>query len=127
MHCFARLRKRIVAIATVAILINALAPAISTAATRFVGQRTPWLEVCTTEGLLRVDSNKTTKQKHGSLAGDHKCPCCSTHAGTFLHATSPRLVVASTGRCVIPQYISQAPVGRNLLADHSARAPPQHS
>lgn len=127
MRFFARLRSHTVAIAAFAILINALAPAISTATSRFGGQQAPWLEVCSTEGIRRIDSNSTSTQKKGSFAAEHKCLYCSTHAGTFLYAASPRLAVASTGRCVVPRFTSQAPVERNLLADHSARAPPQHS
>jgi len=114
-------------IACIAVLMAALAPAISQAvATRADGPQ-GWTEVCTTQGMQRI-LIQGAPALPDAPAPEHfsfeHCPFCLTHAGVAVLPPVPIRLPASVGRDSLPALFLDAP--RPLFAWLSApsRAPP---
>jgi hypothetical protein len=93
-----RWRRRTAGIAIFAILLNALAPAVTHARAALAPADAALAQLCTASGLLSValpDADAGTATEHGQAsAHDDGCPFCGSHAGSFLLLdTRPALAV----------------------------------
>ncbi len=83
----ARPHRRLTAwIASLAILLGALAPAVSQAVSWATGDDFRWIQICTAAGLeLVAVDDAAGADGEGDAAGGfaERCPCCGTHAGSF--------------------------------------------
>lgn len=71
-------------IATLAILLGALAPAVSQAMTVLGDGNTRWVEVCTSTGMhwVAVDPDDVGQDDGTPAASTASCAYCCTHAGS---------------------------------------------
>jgi hypothetical protein len=121
-------------IACFAILLNALAPAISHAISAMNGD-TSWGVVCTTAGAKTVTATlAAAKTLGGKLPGNpgnsnmqhqEHCPFCATHAGSFaLPPSLPASLALSGGHAHYPALFYHAPQPLFSWSAAHPRAPP---
>ncbi len=121
-------RQRLTAwIATFAILLGALAPAVSQAMSAFGEGGARWLEVCTTAGMIWIavdeDGGEPSQGDSGLMSGH--CPYCCTHAGSFALPPSVAPVFAVDGPQLLqPVLFHTAPRPLFAWAVAHPRAPP---
>lgn len=123
-------------IAALAVLLNALVPALSQARAAEAGQRSGWTEVCSANGSLwlRLDASgqvleRSTSRPDDAPAGVHGAACgyCLPHAASFALLTpEPAISVpqalAAEAR---PQAQPSGGVPAHTWVLPEARAPPQ--
>jgi hypothetical protein len=113
-------------IACLAVLLNALMPAVSHAMAAHQDEPAAWAAICSASGTKFAPSpfDQTGEQNSGFMDMAH-CPYCLTHAGSTgtLPAPAIALVQAETSSASpIPSYL--LPVPLNSWAKGSPRAPP---
>lgn len=121
-----RLNRSVTAwIAMFAILMAALAPAISQAAYRASGDPT-WLEICTAYGIERVSAEHAPDPADDSAQRFAKpCVYCSLFAGTLPPLSQPTTVPSVRSSAdVIGEFVVHVPRPRLTWAASCARAPP---
>lgn len=122
-----RARQRITAwIATFAVLLGALAPAISQAMAGASAADMGWMDVCTVAGMERVAIGDAGQKQDGpaSPAMEH-CPYCFTHAGSFgLPPADPAVFIPAAAAEVMPPLYYVAPRPLFAWANPHSRAPP---
>lgn len=122
------LRQRVTAwIATLAILLAALAPTISQAAYHVSGDAL-WLEVCTAYGIQRVavDADPQSSGDTASLLAEH-CSYCSFHSGgTALVSRAVELPILSADDVAVAAHHLHFPRPPLAWAASRPRAPPTH-
>jgi hypothetical protein len=122
-----RQRRRAAWIAVFAILLNALAPALSHAVAARLGAAL--LEICTADGLKRVavhDQGVRPDVPSGAHAalGDH-CPYCAPHGASVGHPPSGGpLVALFEGPALIVAVEPESALQRADGSSGDARAPP---
>lgn len=114
-----------------AVLLAALAPAVSQALVFASGDSAAWAEICSTAGLKRVQVAQGAEQSEPAAPADamaDHCPYCTLQS----HAMAPPPVPASIAS--LPPLSFEAPLlfltaPRTLFAWAAAqpRAPPQHA
>ena len=129
MALFSKNRRIIAWLACLAILLNALAPAISHAMAAANGKSAPWAQICTTSGtkFIALDLALKSDQKQDENAAmnmDH-CAYCVTHAGSFgMTASNEFVVYAPNLSYDLPQLFYHAPRPLFVWAAANPRAPP---
>ncbi|PKO59351.1 MAG: DUF2946 domain-containing protein [Betaproteobacteria bacterium HGW-Betaproteobacteria-13] len=116
--------------ATFAILLGALAPAVSQAMTALGDGHQRWIEVCSASGMqwIAVDADSEQQGDDAPGASTASCPYCCPHAGSF--GLPPEL---SAGFAVIgmaalePPLFFSAPRPLFAWTASSPRAPPAAS
>lgn len=116
-------------IACFAILMSALAPAISQALRG--GSPDTWAEVCTTLGakLVLVDGGAADKSSPGAPS-DHlsqHCPYCSLHSTVGLPPTAATSIALQPLAYAVPRLFLAAPRTLHAWVSAQPRAPPQLS
>ena len=117
-------------VACIAILLNALAPAISHAMAASRGDSAIWQEVCSAAGnktpvALDLGIKKPGNDKDSKSAPMQHCPYCYTHAGSFgLMTTFATVVAAPDIAYSVPELFYHAPRPLFVWAASSPRAPP---
>ena len=118
-------------IATLAILIGALAPSVSQAMSAFGDGSTRWLEVCTSAGMLWVaadadaDAGQSGEDEGGPGFTAGHCPYCCPHAGSFaLPPASPPAFAVDGPHQLQPVLYHAAPRPLFAWAAAHPRAPP---
>ena len=111
-------------IAVFAVLLNALAPAVSISLSE---ARTPaaggnWMEVCSTRGSVWVRLG----EEPADSTPEH-CPYCFTHAASFGLPPAPPWVIPVTLPDVIPLPFLALPLAFTAWLIPAARAPPLHA
>ncbi len=122
-------RRLTVWIASLALLLAALAPALS----QTLGTASPrsWVEVCTATGSAWVDAETGAMQPDGSrpLPAQHlldHCPCCSLHVSALgLPPTVDLLVPAPGLPALLPPGFLPAPHSAPVWVSAQPRAPPR--
>lgn len=111
-------------LATFAILLAALAPAVSHAMTAVRGGAS-WVEVCTATGpaLVKVAGEQAPVKDSAPSHVDH-CPFCSTHAGAAGLPPAAAALPVATGAHALPELFLRAPRPLFVWAAAQARAPP---
>jgi hypothetical protein len=124
------LRRTTAALACMAILLAALAPAISHALSDRGKSHSLWAEICSSAGLKLVKLELGPKAPaHGEpvSAFDH-CPFCQTHGSMpGLPPTVSLSLPAYSGTFPLPELFYQAPRPLFVWASAQSRAPPFHS
>ena len=115
-------------LASFAILLAALAPAISHAVAAVQGGAS-WVEVCTATGpaLVKVAGEQAPAAPEQDGQGMHMedCPFCLSHAGSFgLAPAAEAALPASLGTDPAPALFYQSPRPLFAWAAAQARAPP---
>jgi len=82
-------------IASLAILLAALAPAVLSMATTSGSSSAPWHEICTSSGLLVSAADEQTPSPVKSIPAKH-CPWCSHHTWLALLPPATQLLVRLT-------------------------------
>lgn len=125
-----RTRQRFTAwIASFAILLGALVPAVSQLMAAAGGDEARWLEVCTVAGTELVSvavehGDRSQDGKHAPAMGEH-CPYCFTHAGSFgLPPADLPVFALAGGADVLPPLYYAAPRPLFAWAGSQPRAPP---
>lgn len=116
-------------IACFAILMSALAPAISHALRG--GSPDTWAEVCTALGakLVQVDGGSANTSSPGA-PGDHlsqHCPYCSLHSTVGLPPTAASSLALQPLVYAVPRLFLAAPRTLHAWVSAQPRAPPQLS
>lgn len=122
-------------IASLAILMAALAPSVSHALVAFGGDGSFWAEVCSAAGikLVKVDANKSeaahdNKEHHKAASAFEHCPFCSNHAGMAgLPPPSVDVLPIASGSLPHPPLFYQSPRPLFVWANAQSRAPPVNS
>jgi hypothetical protein len=129
MAFFTQNRRFIAWFACLAILLNALAPAVSHAmAPKKVGSLL--LEVCSATGnksaiAIQLDFEETGSSQDSQTAPMQHCPYCLAHAGNLavLHDTQPLLLIPTLSHA-LPELFYHAPSPLFAWAASQPRAPP---
>jgi hypothetical protein len=134
MELFRRNRRLISWLASMAIVLNALAPAISHAMASIQDQAAPWAEICSVSGTkfapLAFDQvgSHEAGNKNGSDADPsamQHCPYCVVHAGSLAVLTDYGFELAKTDLSYsLPELFYHAPRTLFVWAASSPRAPP---
>lgn len=127
---FSRHFRRITAaLACMAILLAALAPAISHALSDAGQPRSLWAEICSSTGLKQVKlESATTSSVHGEpVSAFEHCPFCQCHGGMPALPPAALDVPAYSGSFPLPILFYQAPRPLFAWAGAQSRAPPFHS
>ena len=111
-------------IAVFAVLLNALAPAVSVSLSE---ARNPaaggnWVEICSTRG-----STWTRLGEEPADSAPEHCPYCFTHAASFGLPPTPPWVIPVTLQGVIPLPLLALPLVFTAWFIPAARAPPLHA
>ncbi|MDB5805399.1 MAG: hypothetical protein JWN73_2721 [Betaproteobacteria bacterium] len=111
-------------LATFAILLAALAPAVSHAMAAVRGGAS-WVEVCTATGpaLVKVAGEQAPVKDSAPSHFDH-CPFCFTHTGAAGLPPAVAAVPVVTGATALPELFLRAPRPLFAWAAAQARAPP---
>lgn len=122
-------RQRVAAwIATLAILLAALAPALSQAAYDLSGDES-WLEICTAYGIQRiaVDADPQSSGDGAKLLAGH-CSYCSFHTGgAVLPSLASVSVPTADGDVAVTPYPRHFPRPPLAWSSSRPRAPPATS
>jgi hypothetical protein len=124
MNLHQRTRRLTAWLATFAILLAALAPAVSHAMAAARGGAS-WVEICTATGpaLVKVADEQVPAKSGGASHFDH-CPFCSTHAGAAGLPPAASALPLDTGAHARPQLFLRAPPSQFAWDPAQARAPP---
>jgi DUF2946 family protein len=131
MGLFRRNRFLVSWLACMAIVLNALAPAISHAMASVQGQPAPWTEICSVSGTkfapldfnLAVDGKKDRDTQ--PMSSMQHCPYCLTHAGSVGMLTDIGFELAKHDLSYsLPELFYQSPHPLFVWAASSPRAPP---
>lgn len=122
-------------IASLAILLAALAPSVSHALVAFGEEGSFWAEVCSAAGikLVKLDADKgepahDNKDHHKAANAFEHCPFCSNHAGMAgLPPSSVEALPVSSGSSPHPALFYQSPRPLFVWASAQSRAPPVNS
>jgi len=139
MEFFRRNRRLVSWLACMAIMLNALAPAISHAVESLHDKSAPWEQICSVSGTKFVPldfGSLTNKQaadsKNGGgtkpMAPMQHCPYCLAHAGSIAILTDHGFVLTQAGSSYsLPELFYQSPRTLFVWAASSPRAPPSFS
>jgi hypothetical protein len=140
MELFRRNRRLISWLASMAIVLNALAPAVSHAMASIQGQSAPWMEICSVSGTKFVpmafdlSPSHATDQADSSKTGDSQpmsmqhCPYCLAQAGNMAVLTDYGFELAQTDLSYsLPALFYQSHHPLFVWAASSPRAPPSIS
>lgn len=120
-------------IACLAMLLNALAPAVSHAMASAQGNTSLLQEVCSAAGnktpiVLDLGIKKPANSNGSKSAPMQHCPYCCTHAGAFGLAAGHTSAIATPNLSYsVPELFYHAPRPLFVWAASSPRAPPRHS
>jgi hypothetical protein len=113
-------------IATIAILLAALAPGIAQALASSQQPSTSWAEICTAAGMQvrqGLVSSGDSGEHEGMMSGH--CPFCLNHAGHFaLPATPPDLALAIAAGATFSGSSVTTASQRFACTSPQSRAPP---
>ena len=119
--------------ACLAILLSALAPAVSHALALARGGDIAWMEVCSVAGIKLVKADTGVKKhgtptSHETLAQAGHCPFCSTHADlSGLPPTASIIFQPIGSERARPPLFYQSPQPLPIWTDAQSRAPPRFS
>lgn len=127
MHFTRRSRSLTAWIATLAILLGALAPALSHARAQG-GSGTHLLQLCTVAGMKMVAVDEAPKEGDPKLFPAERCPFCSAHPDPALPPVgpAPEFVLERVSERFLP-LPSRSPRPRFGWAAAPPRAPPFHA
>ncbi|MFO1205435.1 MAG: DUF2946 domain-containing protein [Burkholderiales bacterium] len=119
-------------LASFAMLVGALAPAVTHLLGAFAPQGAPWAVLCTSKGLVRLappsgSSAPLPSNENGKFAGTH-CPFCLPHAGTTALPSAPAVVtaiLAAEPDRFLPTLFLCSPRPLHAWATAQPRAPPR--
>lgn len=121
-------RKLTAWIALCAIVLGAVAPALSHALSRFGDGDKRWVEVCTVAGTKLVavdDSGEKGKAGDADVFPAERCPFCSTHGGAPALPATQIMPFSLNGTIEeVPSLYLHAPRPLFIWAASQPRAPP---
>lgn len=119
--------------ACLAILLSALAPAVSHALAAARGGGIAWMEVCSVAGIKLVQADAGMKKpgaptSHEALAQAGHCPFCSTHASSFgLPPAAAIVFQPGDPERARPLLFYRSPKPLPIWSGAQSRAPPRFS
>ena len=127
---FLRIRRRFAAwLAILAMLVGALAPAITQARVA-VSEGNDWLEICSVSGMVWVKAatGETSDQKPGqgapTSASSQHCPWCTLHGGSVGLLSAPPTLDLAPRLTDLPPAFYRAPETTAVWAPSRSRGPP---
>lgn len=123
-------RRRVAWFAVFAVLLNALAPAMSHALAARLG--VTWLEICTKDGLKRIAVNyqgaRPDLPAGAHVAAPDHCPYCAPHGASVAHVPPAGAIVpVVTGPALVAAVLTTRAPQRAEWSSGHARAPPAFS
>jgi hypothetical protein len=137
MELFRRNRQLISWLACMAIVLNALAPAVSHAMAKIQGDSAPWEQICSVSGIKFVPMafGPSTSTQQADQKGDNTQPMsmqhfpyCLVHAGSIAVLTEYGFDLYQADLSYsLPELFYQSPRPLFVWAASSPRAPPTFS